>query len=91
MDKLASKFETIFSMVSCLSSNTMSVVGWYVDSEASRHMAFNKKAFGDFRSRRQAYKWSLVMMPRIMSHTIQVLSSSSATIRFSSVINYFVQ
>jgi hypothetical protein len=45
VDELASKLETTFSMVSCLSTNTISGVGWYVDNGASRHMTFNKKAF----------------------------------------------
>jgi hypothetical protein len=45
VDELASKLETTFSMVSCLSTNTISGVGWYVDSGASKHMTFNKKAF----------------------------------------------
>jgi hypothetical protein len=41
VDELASKLETSFSMVSCLSTNTISGVGWYVDSGASKHMTFN--------------------------------------------------
>ena len=28
-------------LVSCLFSNTMSSVGWYVDSGASRHMTYD--------------------------------------------------
>jgi hypothetical protein len=32
-------------MVSCLSSNIVSSVGWYVDSGASRHMTYDKKLF----------------------------------------------
>jgi len=44
-DELASKLETVFSMVSCLSINTISTVGWYVHNGASIHMTFNKKAF----------------------------------------------
>jgi hypothetical protein len=39
------KFETTFSMVSCLSSNIMSSVGWYVDSGALRHMTYDKTLF----------------------------------------------
>jgi hypothetical protein len=45
VDELASQLETTFSMVSCLSSNTVSSVGWYVDSGASRHMTYDRKLF----------------------------------------------
>jgi hypothetical protein len=45
LDELESKLETTFSMVSCLSTNTVSSVGWYVDSGASRHMTYDKKIF----------------------------------------------
>jgi hypothetical protein len=44
-DELASRLETDFSMVLCLSTNIVSAVRWYVDSVASKHMTFNKKAF----------------------------------------------
>lgn len=39
--------ETTFSMVSYLSYNTVSSVGWYVDSEASRHMTYDKTLFNE--------------------------------------------
>ena len=45
VDELAPKLKTTLSMVSCLSTNTVSGVGWYVNNGASRHMTFNKKAF----------------------------------------------
>lgn len=35
-------------MVSCLSTNTNSSVGWYVDSGASKHMTFNEKFLKKF-------------------------------------------
>jgi hypothetical protein len=37
VEEMTSQFETAFSMASCLSSNIVSSVGWYVDSGASRH------------------------------------------------------
>jgi len=42
VDEGSSQFETAFSMASFLSSNTVSSVGWYVDSGASRHMTYDK-------------------------------------------------
>jgi hypothetical protein len=48
LDELESKLETAFSMVSCLSTNTVSSVGWYVDSGASRHMTYDRKIFSRF-------------------------------------------
>jgi hypothetical protein len=36
------------AMVTSLSSNIVSSVGWYVDSGASRHMAYNKSLFNKF-------------------------------------------
>jgi hypothetical protein len=44
----ASQLEIAFSMISCLSSNTASSVGWYVDSGASRHMTYDRKLFNKF-------------------------------------------
>ena len=41
MDKLTVGLDTTFAMVSCLSTNTISVVGWYVDNGASRHVTLN--------------------------------------------------
>jgi hypothetical protein len=35
------------SLVSCLYSNTMSSVGWYVDSGALRHMKYDKSLFNE--------------------------------------------
>jgi hypothetical protein len=48
VDELSSQLETTFSMVSCLSSNIVSSVGWYVDNGASRHMTYDKKLFNRF-------------------------------------------
>ncbi|KAH9293147.1 hypothetical protein KI387_041654, partial [Taxus chinensis] len=45
VDKLIARLDTTFAMVSCLSTNTVLGVGWYVDSGASRHMTLNKAAF----------------------------------------------
>ena len=42
MDGISSKLVTYFSMISSLSSNTMYGVRWYMDSGASKHMAFGK-------------------------------------------------
>jgi hypothetical protein len=36
------------AMVSCLSSNIVSSVGWYVDSGASRHMTYDRSLFNRF-------------------------------------------
>jgi hypothetical protein len=33
------------ALVSCLSSNTMSSVGWYVDNGALRHMTYDRSLF----------------------------------------------
>jgi len=49
VDELALKLEIAFSMVSRLSTNTTFGVGWYVDSEASRHVTFNMKISNKFR------------------------------------------
>ena len=42
---MTSLFDTSFSMDSCLSTNIVSSVGWYVDNGASRHMTFNRPLF----------------------------------------------
>jgi hypothetical protein len=49
VDELTSKLDATFSMVSRLSSNIVSSVGWYVENGASKHMIFNKKAFDELR------------------------------------------
>ena len=59
MDELSSKLETHFSMVSCLSSNTMSRVGWYVDSGASKHMTSNKRAFSKLQEQEESMQVEL--------------------------------
>lgn len=33
------------ALVPCLSSNTISIVGWYVDSGALRHMTYDRSLF----------------------------------------------
>jgi hypothetical protein len=48
VDDLTTKLDTHFSMVSSLSTYTVSGVGWYVDSGASRHMTYDKKIFNRF-------------------------------------------
>jgi hypothetical protein len=45
VEEINSQFETTFSMASCLSSNIVSSVGWYVDSGASRHMTYDRSLF----------------------------------------------
>ena len=45
MDELAFNVVKTFSMGLCLSINTISGVGLYVDNEAYKHMTFNKKTF----------------------------------------------
>ena len=57
VDWLISKFDTIFSIVSCIFINTIYGVGWYVDNRAFKHMTFNKK---------DGIDWSRVMMPHIL-------------------------
>jgi hypothetical protein len=42
VDELASTLEISLSMVSCLSTNTISGVGWYVNNGTPRDMTFNK-------------------------------------------------
>jgi hypothetical protein len=41
VEDMNSQFDIVFSMTSCLSSNTMSSVGWYVDSGALSHMTYD--------------------------------------------------
>jgi hypothetical protein len=43
VDELAFRLEITFSIIWCLSTNTISSVGWYMDNGASKHMTFNKK------------------------------------------------
>lgn len=43
--ELASRLDTTFSIVLCLSTHTVSGAEWYMDSGASKDMIFNKKAF----------------------------------------------
>jgi hypothetical protein len=45
VDELTNRVDTRFSMVSRLSTNIISHVGWYVDNGASRHMTRNRSAF----------------------------------------------
>jgi hypothetical protein len=40
-----SQFNNNFYLDSCLSSNTMSIVGWYVGSGASIHMTYDRSFF----------------------------------------------
>ena len=48
MTELASKFESDFSFVSCLSTNTTPNNAWYLDSVASRHMTEARELFNNF-------------------------------------------
>jgi hypothetical protein len=48
VDDLTAKLDTHFSIVSSISMYTVSRVGWYVDSGASRHMAYDRKIFNKF-------------------------------------------
>jgi hypothetical protein len=48
VDEGSSQFNIYISMVSYLSSNTISSVGYYVDNEASRHMTYDRKLFNGF-------------------------------------------
>jgi hypothetical protein len=48
VDDLTAKLDTHFAMVSSLSMYTVSGVGWYVDSGASRHMTYDRKIFNRF-------------------------------------------
>jgi hypothetical protein len=45
MNELIAKFEKDFSMVSCLSTNTVPRNVWYVDSGASCHMTYARQLF----------------------------------------------
>lgn len=45
MDKLTDRLNTTFAIVSCLSTNTVSRVGWYVDSGISQNMIANRSTF----------------------------------------------
>jgi hypothetical protein len=45
VDKGSFDLQHTFSMVSYLSSNIVSIVGWYVDRDALKHMTYDKKLF----------------------------------------------
>jgi hypothetical protein len=45
MSEFVVKFEKDFSLVSCLSTNTISRSAWYVDSGASHHMTSARELF----------------------------------------------
>lgn len=45
MDKLTVRLDTTFTMVSCLSTNTVSGVEWYVGNGSSRQMTPNRSTF----------------------------------------------
>jgi transposase InsO family protein len=45
LSELATKFERDFSLVSCLSTNTIARSAWYLDSGASRHMTEARELF----------------------------------------------
>jgi hypothetical protein len=45
MNEFSSKFEKDFSMVSCLSTNTIPRNAWFVNSGASRHMTLAQELF----------------------------------------------
>jgi hypothetical protein len=51
VDKLTTRLDTTFAMVSCLSMKTISGDRWYVDSRALRHMTCDKKIFNKFHAR----------------------------------------
>jgi hypothetical protein len=48
VDYLTAKLDMHFAMVSNLFTYTVSRVGWYVDSGASRNMTFDGKIFNKF-------------------------------------------
>jgi hypothetical protein len=45
VEEFTARIDVIFAMVSYLSTNTVSGVGWYVDGGATRHMTTNKSTF----------------------------------------------
>ena len=45
LSELAAKFEDNFSLVSCISTNTIAQSAWYLDSGASRHMTEVRELF----------------------------------------------
>jgi hypothetical protein len=49
VNEFVAKFEKDFSMVSCLSTNTVSRNVWYVDSGASHHMASTWQLFSSLK------------------------------------------
>jgi hypothetical protein len=48
VDELKIRIDTTFALVLCLSTNTISSFGWYVDSGASRHMTYDINIFNVF-------------------------------------------
>lgn len=45
MEEESYQFDITFSMVSCLSLNIVSSVGWSLESKALRHMTYGKSLF----------------------------------------------
>jgi hypothetical protein len=45
LDEFAAKFEKEFTLVSCLSTNTVTRSAWYLDNGASRHMTEARELF----------------------------------------------
>jgi hypothetical protein len=48
VDELKIRIDTTFVLFLCLSTNTISSFGWYVDSGASRHMTYDINIFNVF-------------------------------------------
>jgi hypothetical protein len=49
MNKFTTKFEKHFSLVTCLSTNTIPRNIWYVDNGASRHMTSSQQLFSSMK------------------------------------------
>ena len=45
VEEINSQFKTSFSMTSCLNSNIMSSIGWYVGNGALRQMTYEMSLF----------------------------------------------